>query len=156
MVPGTAEFVVGHDDQGRAPVGGIGLDGPDQLHQVGVALVLAAVAGMLVLGAERLHERHRRERPVLQVGPEVGDQAVEEFDDGVLVVAGRLEGLPVPADRVGHGVGPLVLGAGGIADGRASRGRPWARCERRQPEGIATFSRTRARRLAAARPPWSA
>src|SRR5207244_3295780 len=46
--------------------------GPDQLDEVGVALVLAAVAGVLVLGAERLDERHRRQRAVLEVGPEVG------------------------------------------------------------------------------------
>src|SRR5205085_6121269 len=97
----------------------------DELHGVFIAVVLAAVAGVLVLGPEGLDERHRRQRSVLQVPPEVGlvlqvGGAVGPVLAGVVaegaeVVQRLMVELEagVGAVRVG-GVGPgLQVGAGG-------------------------------------------
>src|SRR5215212_10232099 len=56
MVPLAAELVVGHDHH-RVLAAPAPLDRLDQLDEVVAAVRLARVAGMLVLGSDRLDER---------------------------------------------------------------------------------------------------
>src|SRR5215212_8135829 len=56
VVPLPAELVVGHDHH-RVPAAYAALDRLDQPDEVGAAARLARVAGVLVLGADRLDER---------------------------------------------------------------------------------------------------
>ena len=55
MVPLPAELVVGHDHQSVARTAAL-VDRPQQFDDVLAAGVLARIARMLVLGADRLHE----------------------------------------------------------------------------------------------------
>src|SRR5262249_33064209 len=56
-VPRATELVVRHDDHG-VPGAGALLNGVDEGDQVVAAVRLVRVAGMLVLGADRLHKAH--------------------------------------------------------------------------------------------------
>ena len=58
VVPLPAELVVGHDDQRAVGVRAV-LDRLEQVDEVAAAGVLAGVAGVLVLGADRLDEADR-------------------------------------------------------------------------------------------------
>ena len=67
VVPAAAVLVVGDDDGGVVPVRAV-LDRADQIGDVLLAVEQGGVAGVLVVGAERLDERHggqlcRRRRP---------------------------------------------------------------------------------------------
>ena len=64
VVPLPAELVVGHDDQRAVGVRAV-LDRLEQVDEVVAAGVLAGVAGVLVLRADRLDEADRLERAAL-------------------------------------------------------------------------------------------
>ena len=96
MVPGAAELVVGDDGEGVVGARAF-VDGPQRGGDLFVTDVGAAVAGMLVAGAEFLNERHRLEAAGLALNQRVPPRHVLQVASAVLP---RLRSLLGPVVEV--------------------------------------------------------